>query len=236
MQLRKQSTVGSNSSPVSSGVQERKGKMSVYGRIRAHNSGLAALILVLIGGGLLSYVHNFVIPLPMALNVFSAYDSDKDLWEYKIEKENLGDLGEQHEEWSSEKGLGYESSRFWQNDLWENWRTYILMGVIWCSFLAAYGIRYGLHLGTNEPEEPLSTENNKPAEGISKKPEIGKNRKGPSPRCGSELSIIIAVCSRLWESLGRKQLRFRVSVRTVAQKRHRKSAPVARRAAAVRKP
>lgn len=106
-------------------------------KIRPGSSGLSApllrlflqitalLILVVSIWSGTSYVHNNIIPLPMARQILSAFDPDIEVWEENIEKGALGDLGEAHEDWAEAQGHGYDHSRYWQEELWANWRRYV---------------------------------------------------------------------------------------------------------------
>ena len=37
-------------------------------------------------------VHSYVVPIPIALKIFGAYHIDREVWEYNIEKGDLGDV------------------------------------------------------------------------------------------------------------------------------------------------
>jgi len=87
----------------------------------------------------LMFVHNTVIPLDMAFTIFDSYDSDEQTWEDNIEIGSAGDLGKQHEDWSEDKGLGFTHSRFWQEELWENWRFYLERGAFVGFLLLSFG-------------------------------------------------------------------------------------------------
>ena len=76
------------------------------------------------------FVHENIIPLPMAMKILNSYDVDKEVWEENIEIGEHGDLGAEHEEWSEEKGFDYEQSRYWQEHLWANWQEYLRLAVV----------------------------------------------------------------------------------------------------------
>lgn len=88
---------------------------------------LGAVLLIIplsfIGvNGLAVYcVHNYIVPIPMATDIFSVFDIDPVAWENSIENEELGDVGAQYEEWSRRQGFSPQSARFWQETLWNNW-------------------------------------------------------------------------------------------------------------------
>jgi hypothetical protein len=71
-------------------------------------------------------VHSYVVPIPIALKIFGAYHIDPEVWEYKIEKGDLGDVGAEYETWSKEQGFGKQTATFWQYFLWYDWPFLIL--------------------------------------------------------------------------------------------------------------
>jgi hypothetical protein len=66
-------------------------------------------------------VDSYVVPIPLALKIFSAYHLDPEVWEYNIENGDLGDVGEEYEAWSKERGFGKQTAKFWQYFLWYTW-------------------------------------------------------------------------------------------------------------------
>ncbi len=97
---------------------------------RLFKLGVVLLIIplsfVAVNGMVIYFVHNYIIPIPIATNIFSVFDIDPVVWENSIENEALGDVGAQYEEWSQRKGFSPQSARFWQETLWSNWVFFAL--------------------------------------------------------------------------------------------------------------
>jgi len=66
-------------------------------------------------------VHSYLVPVPIALKIFSAYHIDPEVWEYNIEKGNLGDVGAEYEAWSKGHGFSKRTAILWQYFLWYTW-------------------------------------------------------------------------------------------------------------------
>jgi hypothetical protein len=62
-----------------------------------------------------------VVPIPIALTIFSAYHIDPEVWEYYIEKGDLGDVGADYEAWSKAHGFSKRRAIFLQYFLWYTW-------------------------------------------------------------------------------------------------------------------
>lgn len=71
--------------------------------------------------GAIAIIHHFVVPLPIVVDIFGAFDPDPKVWEAAIETGELGDVGAQYEEWSQSQGYSYTTARFWQEFLWNHW-------------------------------------------------------------------------------------------------------------------
>lgn len=90
---------------------------------------LIPLSFIAVNGMAVYFVHNYVIPIPMAKDIFSVFNIDPMVWENSIENEALGDVGAQYEEWSRKKGFSPQSARFWQETLWSNWVFFVLFAL-----------------------------------------------------------------------------------------------------------
>jgi hypothetical protein len=77
-----------------------------------------------------------VVPIPIALKIFSAYHIDPEVWEYNIEEDDLGDVGAEYEDWSEGYGFSKRTARFWQYFLWFTWPFLI------CYSLYAFALLY----------------------------------------------------------------------------------------------
>jgi hypothetical protein len=55
-----------------------------------------------------------VVPIPIALKIFGASYIDPEVWEYNIEKGDLGDVGGEYEAWSKGHGFSRRTAIFWQ--------------------------------------------------------------------------------------------------------------------------
>ena len=102
---------------------------------------LGALLLIIplsfmgVNGLAVYFVHNYIVPIPMAVDILSVFDIDPEVWENTIENEELGDVGAQYEEWSQKQGFSPQSARFWQETLWYNW---LLLGLFTLYLLGSF--------------------------------------------------------------------------------------------------
>lgn len=74
-------------------------------------------------------VHSYVVPIPIALKIFGAFHVDPEVWEHKIEKRDLGDVGAEYEAWSKEQGFSKRTAIFWQYFLWYSWPFLIVYAI-----------------------------------------------------------------------------------------------------------
>ena len=81
-------------------------------------------------------VHSYVVPIPIALEIFGAYHLDPEVWEYNIEDGDLGDVGVKYEAWSKKRGDSKQTAKFWQYFLWYAWP--FLIGYALYSFALLY--------------------------------------------------------------------------------------------------
>ena len=77
---------------------------------------------------LLFFCHEYIVPIPTVIKIFSYFDIDRVIWEQNIEIGQFGDIGAEYEQWSNEEGFSPRTGRFWQEFLWNNW--YILIPLI----------------------------------------------------------------------------------------------------------
>ena len=87
-------------------------------------TGKALLVpgfLLLTGNLSVLAVHWFVIPLPLATEVFDRFHPHPRQWEHGIEDARAGDLTQKHEEWYVAQGGSEETARFWQDVMWSTW-------------------------------------------------------------------------------------------------------------------
>ncbi|MFO7738785.1 MAG: hypothetical protein R6V46_09950 [Desulfatiglandaceae bacterium] len=89
----------------------------------------APLFFVSINIIILYALHNTIIPVPMAIDIFSVFNIDPVAWEHSIEKEALGDVGAKYEEWSRSRGFSLETAEFLQKHLWSNWIFYLIFAL-----------------------------------------------------------------------------------------------------------
>jgi hypothetical protein len=66
-------------------------------------------------------IHSYIVPIPIALKIFGAYHIDLEVWEYNIERSDLGDVGVEYEIWCKERGYSKRTAKFWQYFLWYAW-------------------------------------------------------------------------------------------------------------------
>jgi hypothetical protein len=90
---------------------------------------LAPLFFISINVIILYTLHNTIIPIPIAIDIFSVFNIDPVAWEHAIEKEELGDVGATYEDWSQSKGYSAETAQFWQKHLWSNWIFYLVLSL-----------------------------------------------------------------------------------------------------------
>ena len=81
-------------------------------------------------------IHSYVVPVPIALKIFGAYHIDPEVWEYNIEKGDLGDVGAEYEAWSKGHGFSKRTAIFWQYFLWYTWP--FLIGYAFYAFILLY--------------------------------------------------------------------------------------------------
>ena len=74
--------------------------------------GFIIMLAMIIGP--LFVVHNYIIPIEMAADIFGAFSLDAEEWEANIETGELGDVGAQYEDWGAKIGLSSTQLRFWQ--------------------------------------------------------------------------------------------------------------------------
>ena len=72
-------------------------------------------------------LHNTIIPIPIAMDIFSVFDIDPAAWEHAIEEEEIGDVGAKYEDWSRSKGFSPKTAQFLQKHLWSNWAFYLVL-------------------------------------------------------------------------------------------------------------
>ena len=72
--------------------------------------------------------HEYIVPIPTVIKIFSVFDINPVVWEENIEIGIFGDIGEEYEEWIEEKDFSPETGRFWQEILWNYW--YILIAIM----------------------------------------------------------------------------------------------------------
>lgn len=70
---------------------------------------------------LLTLCHEYIVPIPIVVKIFSAFDINPVVWEENIEIGVFGDVGAEYEQWSKSKDFGPVTARFWQEFLWNNW-------------------------------------------------------------------------------------------------------------------
>ena len=94
---------------------------------------------------LLTLCHEFIVPVPIVVKIFSAFNIDPAVWEENIEIGVFGDIGAEYEQWSKAKGFSPEIGRFWQEFLWDYW--YILIALLLYFGFTFYFSVFKLSLG-----------------------------------------------------------------------------------------
>jgi len=95
-------------------------------------------------------INSYVVPIPIALKIFGAYHIDPEVWENKIEKDDVGDVGAEYEDWSKEQGFNKQTARIWQYFLWYTWPfligyalyAFASFYLLICKFSIALFVRY----------------------------------------------------------------------------------------------
>lgn len=83
---------------------------------------------ILFNATLLLLCHEYIVPIPIVVKIFSAFNIDPVVWEENIEIGVFGDIGMEYEQWSKAKGFSPEIGRFWQEFLWNYW--YVLIALL----------------------------------------------------------------------------------------------------------
>ena len=94
---------------------------------------LLPFIALTLTGAALYGVHHYVVPLPIVGDIFGAFDFNAAVWEYRIERGALGDVGQRYEEWSRARGFSLPTARFWQEFLWEHWLGLLVAGALFAA-------------------------------------------------------------------------------------------------------
>jgi hypothetical protein len=94
---------------------------------------------------LLTLSHEYIVPIPIVVKIFSAFNIDRVAWEENIEIGVFGDIGAEYEQWSKAKGFSPETGRFWQEFLWNYW--YILIALLLYFAFTFYFSVFKLSLG-----------------------------------------------------------------------------------------
>lgn len=79
-------------------------------------SGICATPIVL--------VHSYVVPVPIIVKLFSAFNVYEEAWEENIFTGQAGDVEEEYEDWRADQRINQQTSLLWQKFLWHSW--YIL--------------------------------------------------------------------------------------------------------------
>jgi len=98
---------------------------------------------------LLFLCHEYIVPIPTVIKIFSVFDINPVVWEENMEIGTFGDIGEEYDEWSKGKGYSPETSRFWQEFLWNSW--YILIPFMLYFGFSFYFFVFKLSLGIFMP-------------------------------------------------------------------------------------
>jgi len=106
---------------------------------------IVIILYIILNAGFLFLCHQYIVPIPTVIKIFSVFDIDPVVWERNIEIGKFGDVGEEYEGWSKKKGFSPETDRFFQELLWNYW--YILIALVLyfgCSFyLSVFKISMG---------------------------------------------------------------------------------------------
>ena len=98
---------------------------------------------------LLFFCHEYIVPIPTVIKIFRVFDINPVVWEENMEIGTFGDIGEEYDEWSKGKGYSPETSRFWQEFLWNYW--YILIPFMLYFGFSFYFFVFKLSLGIFMP-------------------------------------------------------------------------------------
>ncbi len=82
---------------------------------------LCFLILALIISSVILFINNYVVPVQIAQEIFSAFHINPFIWEYSIEEGVLGDIGEHYEDWCRQKDFSTVYAESMQDFLWNTW-------------------------------------------------------------------------------------------------------------------
>lgn len=82
---------------------------------------LAPLLAFGLSAGVLLFVHEFIMPIPMIGAIARMFSTDMAVWDARMETGELGDVGVTYLEWRLRQGFTRASSDFWRGFLRQNW-------------------------------------------------------------------------------------------------------------------
>ncbi|MCA9077553.1 MAG: hypothetical protein KDA93_21185 [Planctomycetaceae bacterium] len=88
---------------------------------------LLTLLPLAIGVALM---HQWVVPVDMAVAAMERFDPDAEQWEENLKDPSKGDIGKAHEAWAKKSGLASDVADTWQHSLWKAWPAVIAVGLV----------------------------------------------------------------------------------------------------------
>lgn len=103
---------------------------------------LAPLFAFALSAGVLLFVHEFIMPIPMIADIASMYSADMAVWDARMETGKLGDVGVTYLEWRLQQGFSRASSDFWRSFLRQNWFFLAVCTLVFAAFQYWFWTRY----------------------------------------------------------------------------------------------
>jgi len=119
------------------GSRSRKRTVSELKQFGNYLASFLVLVLFAAGtaGGSLVAVHQYIIPIPIVVDVLRAFDIDRAVWEAKLEEGGPADISAKYESWGLQNGYSIDHLRFWEESLWKGWCFFAVCGLLCVWFL-----------------------------------------------------------------------------------------------------
>jgi len=95
---------------------------------------LSSLLLILflflgISAAPIVWIHSYVVPIPIAIKLFSVVELNEEAWEENVFEGRAGKVREEYETWRKERDMGEQMTLFWQKFMWNSWFILSVIGI-----------------------------------------------------------------------------------------------------------
>jgi hypothetical protein len=120
------------------GSRSRKRTVSELKQLGDYLAALLVVVLIAVGtvGVALVGVNRYIVPVPIVMDVLSAFDLDPAEW--KAELEGGGGpagIGAKYESWGLQNGYSLDHLRTWEEILWKGWFFFAVGAILLMGFL-----------------------------------------------------------------------------------------------------